>query len=417
VGEISLTVSFENLPPVGSLNSDDYIVLLITIKDTGTGIKNDELESIFNKFATPNLDEPTEGVGIGLSLTKELVEKSGGQIEVSSRLGDGSTFTVRIPQLVLNVEPMGDFAMKLNTLNRKNMENVGIFLAPDARVLIVDDVEMNLKVLRGFLRRFKIQVDVAVSGMQCLKLAQAKHYDLIFLDCVMPVMDGIETYRKMKSLENFVNKNTPVIALTSEGATEGSESFLSVGFADYLTKPIKERDLQRALKWYLPKQLVLSGEDIVNQSESGAFKAAIDHAAMELKRSSNGEIELQTVTALTPYEKLAPFKEWLDIKVGLDYCADDSDIYLEMLQEYINSPLHRYIENCFKTSDWENYCFYIHVLSDSSSAIGAISMSERFQNLENACREARMNVVHETHGLVMALHADLINNIQKVLEG
>lgn len=414
VGEVTLLVNFENLPPVGTLNSDEYVMLSITVKDTGAGIKKDELGNIFNKFASQDMDDPAEGIGLGLCLTKELVEKCNGQITVNSRLGEGSSFTVRIPQLVLNIEPMGDFAMRYKGLGRKRGDFSGIFLAPEARILIVDDIELNLKVLRGFLRRFKVQVDVAVSGAQCLKLAQSKHYDLIFLDHMMPVMDGVETYRKMKSLENFINKDTPVIALTSEGSSEVSESFLSVGFADYLPKPIKERDLQRALKWYLPKQLVLSGEDIQEavgaQASSEALKPAVKEAAL------NDDIELMQVT-VNPYEKLAPFKDCLDIKAGLEYCADDSDIYIEMLQEFIASPLHRNVETCFKNEDWENYKFYMHVLSDSSAAIGAVGMAEKFQNLENACRESRMNVVRENHDLVMALHAELVRNIQKGLEG
>ncbi|MBS7272139.1 MAG: response regulator [Fibrobacter sp.] len=414
VGEVTLLVNYENLPPVGTLKSDEYVMLSFTVKDTGTGIKKDELGLIFNKFASQNMDDLSEGIGLGLCLTKELVEKCGGQITVNSRLGEGSSFTVRIPQLVLNIEPMGDFALRYRGLGRKRGDFSGIFLAPEARILIVDDVELNLKVLRGFLRRFKVQVDVAVSGAQCLKLAQSKHYDLIFLDHMMPVMDGVETYRRLKSLDNFINKDTPVIALTSEGSNEVSESFLVMGFADYLPKPIKERDLQRALKWYLPKQLVLSGEDI---QEVAGVQTSVDTIQLPMPAPTfNDEIELLQVT-VNPYEKLAPFKDCLDIKAGLEYCADDSDIYIEMLQEFIASPLHRNVETCFRNEDWENYIFYMHVLSGSSSAIGAISMTEKFQNLENACRESRMNIVRENHDLVMALHAELVRNIQKGLEG
>ena len=129
------------------------------------------------------------------------------------------------------------------------------------------------------------------------------------------------------------------------------------------------------------------------------------------------DVEFVQVPALSPYEKLAPFKEWLDIKAGMEYCADDSEIYIEMLQEFVASPLHRNAEACFKNEDWENYSFYMHVLCDASSAIGAIDIAEKFKNLENACRESRMNVVRENHDLVMALHADLMRNIQKGLEG
>lgn len=414
VGEVTLLVNYENLPPVGTLSSDNYVMLSFTVKDTGAGIRKDELGKIFNKFALQNADDPAEGIGLGLCLTRELVEKCGGQITVNSRLGEGSSFTVRIPQLVLNVEPMGDFAMKYESLGRKKVDFSGIFLAPEAHVLIVDDIELNLKVLRGFLRRFKVQVDVAVSGAQCLKLAQSKHYDLIFLDHLMPVMDGVETYKRMKLLDSFINKDTPVIALTSEGSSEINESFLAVGFADYLPKPIRERDLQRALKWYLPKQLVLSGEDILNAGDIPVGDLHNDAAGGV--NLHDEDFELLPVTSVKLDEKFAPFKEWLDIKVGMDYCANDGEIYLEMLQEFISSPLHRNADACFNSGDWENYMFYMHVLCDSSSAIGATAMAEKFQNLEKACRESRMNVVRENHGLVMALHADLVRNIRKGFE-
>ena len=420
VGGVSLSVGFDNLPPMGSLRTDDYIMLKLAVKDTGVGIRKEDRGSIFRKYITndSNENKSVEGMGLGLSLTQELLKKCGGQMTVNSRYGEGSSFLVEIPQLVLNTEPMGDFAMRYRNATRKNKDLADVFLAPEARILIVDDVELNLKVFRGFLKNSQMKIDEALSGHQCLQLVESRHYDLIFLDHMMPVMDGIDVFRKMRMMEKSPNKDTPVIALVSEGESFTKDSFLGEGFADYLIKPLKERDLFRAMKWYLPKQLVLTLEDL---SEPMVPSTNVMDGMVAPDQKNKGvydddEIELRSVTAPTLVERFKQFEEFLDVKAGLNYCADDEEIYVEMLQEYVGSPLCRNVDNCYKNSDWDNYRFYMHVLYDSSVAIGALSMADKFRNLENASRESRMKVVQENHELAMALHAELIENIQRGLE-
>jgi signal transduction histidine kinase/CheY-like chemotaxis protein len=421
VGGVSLSVGFDNLPPIGALQSDDYIMLKIAVKDTGIGIRNEERNSIFKKYLFDNEhnDNDIEGIGLGLSLTQELLSKCNGHMTINSRYGEGSSFLVEIPQLVLNNEPMGDFVMRYRNASRKSKELADVFLAPEARILIVDDVELNLKIFRGFLKNSQVRIDEALSGHQCLQLVESKHYDLIFLDHVMPVMDGIDVFRKMKMMDKFPNKDTPVIALVSEGATLAKDSFLAEGFADYLIKPLKERDLRRTLKWYLPKQLVLTPEDL-NEPVMPSTGAA--HGAGSVPNNNidstfdDDEIELHSITASTPLERFKSLEEFIDVKAGLNYCADDEEIYVEMLQEYVGSPLCRNVDASYRNSDWDNYRFYMHVLYDSSIAIGATSMAEKFRNLENASRENRLKVIHENHDLAVALHAELIENIQKGLE-
>ena len=423
VGEVSLSVGYDKLPPIGTLRSDDYIMLKITVKDTGMGIRKENLGTIFNRYELENLgeNEQIEGVGLGLSLTQELLEKCGGHISVDSHYGEGTSFTAEIPQLVLNSEPMGDFALRYRNASRHNNKDLSeVFFAPEARVLIVDDIEINLKVFRGFLKNMQVKVDEAVSAHQCLEMVEQKRYDLIFLDHMMPVMDGIEAYKQMKSKKNFPNGHTPVIVLASEGESISKESFLTEGFTDFLIKPIKERDLLRVLKWYLPKQLVLTPDDLrdsladsVSSLNEPETKDSVYESNLALE---DNEIVLHSVTAPTLHEKFKMFDEFLDVKAGLEYCADDEEIYVEMLQEYVASPLCRNVDSCYKNGDWDNYRFYMHVLYDSSIAIGAVSMAEKFLNLENACREVRMTVVHEKHELAMALHAELIENIQRGLE-
>jgi len=420
VGGVSLSVGYDNLPPIGTLRSDDYIMLKIAVKDTGIGIRKDERNSIFKKYILDASSENSdiESMGLGLSLTQELLAKCGGHMSINSRYGEGSSFLIEIPQLVLNTEPMGDFAMRYRNATRKSKELADVFLAPAARILIVDDVELNLKMFRGFLKNSQVKIDEALSGHQCLQLVESRRYDLIFLDHMMPVMDGVDVFRKMKMMDKFPNKDTPVIALVSEGESLTKDSFLAEGFADFLIKPLKERDLRRTLKWYLPKQLVLTPEDLVEPVMP--LTSAINGAGLPSNKIESiiddDDIELRSVTAATPYDRFKSFEEFLDVKAGLNYCADDEEIYVEMLQEYIASPLCRNVDTCYRNSDWDNYRFYMHVLYDSSIAIGATSMAEKFHNLENASIESRLKVVHETHDLAMALHAELIKNIQRGLE-
>ena len=177
--------------------------------------------------------------------------------------------------------------------------------------------------------------------------------------------------------------------------------------------------MRRAMKWYLPKQLVLTPEDLTEPviPTVNLMNGVASASSNKIETAyGDDELELRPVTAPTLLDRFKAFSEFLDVKAGLNYCADDEEIYVEMLQEYVGSPLCRNVDTCYKNSDWDNYRFYMHVLYDSSVAIGAISMAEIFHNLETASRESRMKVVQDTHELAMALHAELIENIQRGLD-
>lgn len=418
VGEVHLSVGYDSISPKTGEMVDDYVMLKIVVRDTGIGIREDALDNIFNAFE--NIDQRSghnqEGTGLGLSLTKELVERNGGQISVKSRYGEGSTFMVSIPQLVLNVEPIGDFTVRYKKAAHKKNEPLEMFYAPDARILIVDDVEINLKVFRGILKNTRIQVDTAVNGVQALKLAQSKHYDMIFLDFMMPVMSGIETFRKLKMID--LNRNTHVIVLVTEAFSEARGSYLNAGFTDYLGKPIREQDLLRMLKWYLPKQLVLTAEDL-NQSDLDEDDNAGSLAAIpepEPTSDTFEDIEYVNVTEPSPREKLAFFGEFLNLDTALEFCGNDEKIYLELLQEFTASDVIQNIKSAFEMSDWDNYRFYVSRMIESSAAVGAEALSKEFEALKKACIERHYKVILENHDRVMGLYTDIVQKIQKGLD-
>ena len=432
-GEVSLSVKYTSLGANDALKADNSIALKIVVKDTGIGIRAEEVGKIFGTFqrGDKNRDKNDDGTGLGLNLTKQLVEMCGGEISVRSRYEEGSSFMVTIPQVVLNVEPMGDFASKFRAQNSRMVSEEDALLAPNARILVVDDVSLNLKVIRGLLRDSRAKVDTAVNGAQCLEMVQAKRYDLIFLDHMMPVMDGLETFEHMRKLGNgFINKNTPVIMLTANAVIGAKESYLNAGFTDYLSKPVKEGELNRMLKHYLPESLILTAEDLMNFTGEASREVMARNCrksrgdAPEKKAPGGTEVAAENVSAnaSTAKEPAAPkgrmelLREALDVDLGLSYCANDEGFFVEMLEEYTGGNKLESIAGDFQKEDWKNYQIQVHALKSTSLTIGAKELSENAKSLEFACKENRFDFVKENHQRVMEEYSEILKKIKLALE-
>lgn len=249
-GSITFGVDYEE-------KSEGEIWLIITVSDTGIGIKEEDLEKLFASFTRieEKRNRNIEGTGLGLSLTKNLVDLMQGEITVKSIYEEGSCFTAKIPQKIIDKTPMGDFDKRYRQYIHQSEEQAISLCAPDAKILVVDDVPMNLIVVKGLLKATKIQIDTAKNGANCLELVQKNRYDIIFLDHLMPEMDGIETLQNMKMLEENPNRNTPVIMLTANAIVGAKEEYMEAGFTDYLTKPVQETLLHEMIMKYLPKEL------------------------------------------------------------------------------------------------------------------------------------------------------------------
>lgn len=249
-GTILLSVDFEPI-------DEEKTMLVISVKDTGIGIRNEDLDKLFESFT--RLEEKQnrniEGTGLGLNLTQSLVHMMGGEIHAESTYGEGSCFTAKIPQILIKKEPIGDFWQKHQQLTAVSKPEQTSVYAPDAKILVVDDVPLNLKVIQGLLKKTGIQVDTAIRGQECLDLVCKNRYDLIFLDHMMPEMDGIETLQKMKESSENLNIHTPVVMLTANATRGAREEYMGYGFSDYLTKPIKEVELQNMLQQYLSDKM------------------------------------------------------------------------------------------------------------------------------------------------------------------
>ena len=229
----------------------DKTTLYLKVSDSGIGIKEEDKDKLFESFRRfdEKKNQHIEGTGLGLHITKRLVDMMGGHIDVKSEYGRGSIFRVYMPQGIVGDETIGDFSEAV-TRYTKTMEIAKATLyAPDARLLVVDDNDMNLDVMEGYLRDTKIKADYVLSGEECIEKVKESEYDLILLDQMMPDMSGEETLRVLK---DELNISTPVIALTADAVVGAKESYLNMGFDDYVSKPVHYSELESKLREYIP---------------------------------------------------------------------------------------------------------------------------------------------------------------------
>ncbi len=262
-GSITLSVRCERI----TLNR---VRVWYSVEDTGQGVKKENIPYIFNAFKRVNEEKNRhiEGTGLGLSIVHQLVELMGGEISVNSVYTKGSTFLVMLEQDIVDNKELGKFTLETRVRVREEEQYRQSFEAPDAHILVVDDNEMNLMVVRKLLSATKIQLDTALSGRECLRLAQIQHYDAILMDHLMPEMDGIQCLHALRTQPGGMCQDVPVIALTANAGSDNQLLYRKEGFSGYLAKPVSGALLEAAVLSILPKELVRLSEDDT-QSEIG----------------------------------------------------------------------------------------------------------------------------------------------------
>ena len=252
-GSVSLTVSMSSAPHNGKL------ALRFVVRDTGIGIRADDIVKLFSSFTqvdtTRNRSE--EGTGLGLAICKSLSELMGGRIWLESKYGRGSAFYVDIPQDIVDATPTGGFVFPAPHNRSGDLERI-TFTAPQARLLVVDDNAVNLEVVKGLLAPCAAAIDTALSARQCFTLLKRHRYDIIFMDHMMPGMDGMETTKRIRAMEGEYFATVPIIALTANAILGVREMYLASGFNEFLAKPIEMKKLVRALRHFLPQELILN---------------------------------------------------------------------------------------------------------------------------------------------------------------
>jgi CheY-like chemotaxis protein/HPt (histidine-containing phosphotransfer) domain-containing protein len=335
---------------------------------------------------------------------------------------------------------VGDFAKRYQELlNQKNTLSEAVY-APDAHVLVVDDVPMNLLVTKGLMKYTGIKVDTASSGEEALKLISNVKYDLIFMDHLMPGMDGVECMHRVKEMKDHPNITTPIIILTANAIIGAREEYIKTGFTDYLPKPIQERELQQMLMKYLPAELVTlySMEELVNIAHKGNKKKEKPEAVIpetktpetktpEITSSEDKKpeppepVETEIADTTDTTESAASLTErlksidMLDTSVGMSYCMNEEEFYESMLAEYLKSDKRASMIQYFEAKDWENYRITVHSLKSTSLTIGAVNLSEQAKALETACKENNEAYILDNHAQVLEIYEKLLGELGKVV--
>lgn len=412
---------------------EENVNLVIQVEDTGIGIREEDIAKLFKSFQRLDLvqNRTVEGTGLGLAITAKLVNLMHGNISVKSKYGKGSVFTVTLPQRISDSTPIGNFKKHYEDFKRAKEVHTISFVAPTAQVLVVDDNRMNLHVAKNLMKHLQVQVTLCESGMESLELMKQNHYDVVFLDHMMPGMDGVETLKLAKKMSDNRCADTPMIALTANAIVGAREMYEKAGFDDYLGKPIKPTDLENMLLKYLPERTIhkVDSARVLKRKSSPEIRSIAD--AILNPNSENDPVRvprnIAKVSANIPlnesrpiappsladlnlpedHSELNPIAK-IDRTAGIHYCADSEEFYMEALGIYIDefeSNLQK-ITSFYEAKDWKNYCVVSHALKSTSLTIGAKEFAELAKLHEFASRENRIDEVDKNYeAFVAGYHA------------
>ena len=387
-GSVTLTVrgersphlpsSAQQQPPPQGAPPAGVITLVIEVKDTGIGIKKEDLATLFTKFGRVDLEKTKtiEGTGLGLAITENLLLMMQGDIRVKSVYGEGSVFTVRIPQGIVKEDPIGDFHKRFEEGLKTLKTYRESFRAPDAHVLVVDDTELNLVVIEGLLKPTEVKLDLAYSGKEALQSTKDTPYDLILLDQRMPHMNGTQTLAHIRAQEGGCNRETPVICLTADAVQGAKERYLAEGFSDYLSKPVEGSALEASLMKYLPM------EKVIRMTEEATD---VEMAAKEPQGTGVEQVPLRETQSdnASELEKLYATVGALDYKTARQYLQSD-ELLGKVLRQFYDVITEKAdgIKRCLEAGDYENYTIQVHALKSNARMIGAEELSELARQLE-----------------------------------
>lgn len=372
--------------------SDTCGIVETKIKDSGIGMRQEDINRISESFSRfdQQINRSVEGVGLGLTIVTRLLKMMGSSLQIESEYGKGSTFSFRIQQEIIEAEPIGNIGWMEQASLLYTHEEAG-FTAPDAHILSVDDNIMNLDVFCRILKDTGISIDTANNGEEALELLEKNAYDLVFLDHMMPVMDGIETLKRIR--ERGLCKDTPVIVLTANAVAGEKQMYLDAGFDGYLSKPIAGRLLKEMVRSKLPEKI------IHNDGKMPGDRAKTARGTDQ--KEENGLIER--------------LGDLLDTKLGLEYCCSDEEFYRNMIMTYLENQKRDAMMKCCREEDWENYRILVHALKSTSLSIGAAELSEQAKALEMAAKEKNLSYIKENHEKVMADYQNLLAGLNEIV--
>ena len=400
-GSVSLQVS-------GEKKGTDAVLLKMEVADTGVGIRQEDLPRIFDGFERLDIKENRhiEGSGLGLAITYKLLKQMDGKLEVESTYGKGSVFTIFLSQQIIGDEVVGSLQDEYHKGKVNKSPYRESFVAPDAKILVVDDNEMNLLVVEKLLKATKIKTDTCMSGRECLLQMQKEMYDVVLLDHMMPEMDGIETLKRVRQMEEEAGKRTTVVALTANVISGVREMYLEAGFDDYLSKPIDGKLLEEMLIRYIPAEKLKPVENEEKEEKTLHEKYVSETATIDTEVPERNDKDETEAELLNP-------------EIGMRYCGESRELYEEMISMFCGAKdgKKKQLQESFDTEDFARYTVYVHALKSTSLSIGGKRVSLLAAKLEKAGKQGDFDFIRENHDKLMSLYEETADAAQSFLNG
>ncbi len=438
---------------IGAQSIDaDALKLHVAVRDTGIGIRAEDMDKLFQSFQ--RLDEEKnhniEGTGLGISIVQRLLVMMGSELKVSSVYGEGSTFEFTIDQKIIDAAPLGTYGE--HHLPRSQPYSDKKYLqAPHAKIMVVDDNSMNLKVMRGLLKANAIVPELVSSGLECLERVREQRYDIIFLDHMMPEPDGVETLKRLRA-EHLIDNRTAVIALTANAISGAQETYMKAGFDGFLPKPIDTDALEAMLERYLPKEAASMKETVEQPTveepieeptieepieeptieEPTVEKPTVEEPTVEEPTVEKPTVEKPTVEkptveeaveeavdddSFTSAEKklLSETCPSIDLAAALSSCMDSKDFVLEMMNDFVDDDKSEELQRSFDGGDWKNYRIVVHALKSTALIVGALGLSEEAKILELASKDGDVETLEKNHDGLIKNYAAIREGMKKFL--
>lgn len=384
---------------------EKYATLEYTVSDTGIGLKESAMEHLFDSFARFDTKRNTniEGTGLGLSIVKGYVNLMGGTIKVDSIYGRGTTFTVTLKQEIVDESPL-DYSR--NTIGDSNALNGTEIKIQNTQVLVTDDNRINLKVIKNTLEYYGLMVETASSGAEAIQLCEKIRYDIVFMDQMMPNMDGIEAMQRIRGISEHYAVGAPgkIVVLTANAILGVRNELMEKGFDEYLSKPIQFQELERVLKQFLPEKKFADKETTLPDMSPNEI--------LLKEPLVNRTVSAETDTRFV-LEELLP---QINVTAGLSHCSDDVTCYLDILHIIHDDTDQQLTElqMYWNQKDYQNYIILIHSIKTQLLNIGYVLLAEDAKTLELAGKENRYEYIDEHMEAFVKSYRELQKQIEMV---
>ncbi|MCR5336958.1 MAG: response regulator [Lachnospiraceae bacterium] len=376
-------------------DDDDNVVLTFEVEDTGIGIKPEDMDKLLIEFERIDSIKNTsvQGTGLGMAITSRMLTMMDTNLEIKSEYGKGSVFSFDLTQKVMDKSPIGDFDERIRQHLKRSTGYVSSFKAPDARVLVVDDNGINLKVFASLLKETKIRITEAMNGPDAIDLAKSMHFDIIFMDHMMPGMDGITAMKEIRRIKDGPNQDTPILVLTANAVVGSKEMYLKEGFDNFISKPIISAELEDMIRRFLPSEKVIIRGELPDEE-----------LIPEKSADKDENKEMPPVFGVDWQMALMRLKDQNILMSVVREFAETIDIQADKLQ-HLKEGLPETLED---------YRIFVHGMKSASATAGIFTLAGMAAVLEHAASEKNLDEIGGLHDIFLSEWRDYKNRLSEV---